>query len=83
VKLRHDNPDLQADSPFRPVYAVKEEMPFVYERGDLLCAVNPSMGGIKLRLKEIRGKEPVYVIGRAAAENEVLIIGPQSFAVFR
>ena len=48
----------------------------------MVCAVNPSEGGIKIRLKEFRGKEPVFVIGSAAVENEVLIIGPQSFAVF-
>jgi len=83
VKLRHDNPDLQADSSFKPVYAVKEELPFVYARGNLLCVVNPSMGGIKIRLKEMKGREPLYVIGRAVVENDALIIGPQSFAVFR
>lgn len=80
--LRHQYEDLQAASSFRPLYAVKETMPFVYERGEMVCAVNPSEGGIKIRLKEFRGKEPVFVIGRAVVENEVLIIGPQSFAVF-
>ena len=80
--LRHQYEDLQAASSFRPLYAVKETMPFVYERGEMVCAVNPSEGGIKIRLKEFRGKEPVFVIGSAAVENEVLIIGPQSFAVF-
>ena len=83
TKLRHTYEDLQADASFRPVYAVKNEMPFVYERGGLLCAVNPSGGGIKIRLGEVRGREPVFVIGRAAVENEVLIIGPQSFAVLK
>ena len=80
--LRHQYEDLQAASSFKPLYAVKETMPFVYERGEMVCAVNPSEGGIKIRLKEFRGKEPVFVIGRAVVENEVLIIGPQSFAVF-
>lgn len=83
IQLRHDNPDLQADSPFKPVYAVKEEMPFVYERGELLCAINPSRSGIRIRLKEVRGRKTVYAIGSASIENEVLIIGPQSFAVFK
>ena len=83
IQLRHDNPDLQADSPFRPVYAVKDEMPFVYERGELLCAVNPSHNGIRIRLKEVRGRKTVYAIGSASIENEILIIGPQSFAVFK
>jgi maltose alpha-D-glucosyltransferase/alpha-amylase len=80
--LRHQYEDLQAASSFKPLYAVKETMPFVYERGEMVCAVNPSEGGIKIRLKKFRGKEPVFVIGRAVVENEVLIIGPQSFAVF-
>ena len=80
--LRHRYADLQADGSFRPVYAVKETLPFVWERGNLLLAVNPSKGGLKVRLDEIRGRKPVYVIGSAVIENDVLIIGSQSFAVF-
>ena len=40
--LKHDQADLQADVPFEVVYAEKEKFPFVYKRGSLLLAVNPS-----------------------------------------
>ena len=40
--LRHKYEDLQADGSFEVVYAEAESFPFVYKRGKLTIAINPS-----------------------------------------
>ena len=42
IHLRHVNADLQADGSFAVLYAEKKAYPFVYRRGGLVIAVNPS-----------------------------------------
>ena len=41
LKLRHDEPDLQADGELKVLCAEKGR-PFVYRRGNLTLALNPS-----------------------------------------
>ena len=43
IALRHAEKDLQADGEFSVVLA-EEGMPFLYRRGELLCAVYPAGG---------------------------------------
>jgi maltose alpha-D-glucosyltransferase/alpha-amylase len=42
IRLRHEHADLQADGAFAVLYAQKGAYPFVYRRGGLVIAVNPS-----------------------------------------
>lgn len=42
INLRHATADLQADSPFSVLYAEHHAYPFIYRRGSLIIAVNPS-----------------------------------------
>jgi len=42
IRLRHEYADLQADGSFAILYAQKGAYPFIYRRGGLVIAVNPS-----------------------------------------
>ena len=81
LALRHAEGDLQADAPFEALCTEKGK-PFVYRRGGLTLAVNPS--GEALAWKHSLGAlTPVYRLGEAFADGDGLTMGPQSFAVFR
>ena len=79
LALRHGQEDLQADAPFEVVCS-EPGRPFVYRRGRLTVAVNPSGESARVRTELSAGK-PVYQIGTCSCENGVLELGPQSFAV--
>ena len=81
LKLRHDEPDLQADGELKVLCAEKGK-PFVYRRGNLTLALNPS--GEKL-FAELDGEvsEALYMLGKADVEGKRLAMGPQSFVVLR
>jgi maltose alpha-D-glucosyltransferase/alpha-amylase len=42
IRLRHEHADLQADGSFAVLHAQKGAYPFIYRRGGLVIAVNPS-----------------------------------------
>ncbi|SFU78198.1 alpha-amylase family glycosyl hydrolase [Butyrivibrio sp. INlla21] len=82
--LKHEYTDLNADASFEVIYAEKENFPFVYRRGNLVIAINPSG---KECCADISAKanvagNPVYTIGIASCDNGKITIAPQSFAVF-
>ena len=77
--LRHKYPDLQADGSFEVVYAADERFPFVFRRGKLLIAVNPSAEKASAGIT-VTG-EIVHQIGEVSLNGEELIMKPQSFAV--
>ena len=88
--LRHAEPDLQADGSFRVLYARKGEAPLVYRRGDLVCAVNPSKKQAEIPYGELEsfagarlGEQLLGIGGSVTAGAHALVLGPQSFAVFR
>jgi maltose alpha-D-glucosyltransferase/alpha-amylase len=81
TKLRHEYRDLQADSSFEVVYAEKEEFPFVFKRGDLVVAVNPSDKKASASLSKKYQK--VYEIGQVEIHEASLKMQPQSFAVLK
>lgn len=92
--LRHKYDDLQADGSFEVIYAEKEQFPFVYRRGNLLIAINPSGNKANATLSDkafVKEKDPsgshcalneVYSIGGCQISGNSLTINPQSFAVF-
>ena len=92
IKLRHTYADLQADGSFDVIYAEKEQFPFVYRRGNLLLAINPSENKASVALPEkayiIGGGKtaskltPVYSIGLFKQEDHTLTLQGQSFVAF-
>ncbi|MBR4457276.1 MAG: glycosylase [Solobacterium sp.] len=86
LALRHQEKDLQADGEFRVVTA-EPDSPFVYRRGSLLCAVNPSGRAMEAALPadiaETIQRTVLYGIGDACVEDGTLKMGAQSFAVIR
>lgn len=79
LALRHNKADLQADADFEPVYAEKGSMPFLYRRGALTVAVNPSCKPASV--PSAGRKSVIYSIGNGRWEDGRLILEPQSFLV--
>lgn len=80
LALRHESPDLQSVANFEVVYAEKGKYPFVYKRGKLLLAVNPSWQSAEIPL-ELQGS-PVFQIGNCALRESRLSMDGQSFGIF-
>lgn len=86
LALRHANEDLQADADFESVYAEDTEPMYVYRRGSLLLAVNPSSSRRSVRLPaRDRGTHTklLYVIGNGTCDGEKITLEPQSFVVLQ
>ena len=81
LKLRHNEADLQADAEYKTVCAEKGK-PFVYRRGKLLLAVNPS-GGKLVADVNADGRQVLFVLGMADIHAGRLAMGPQSFVVLK
>ena len=81
LALRHSEEDLQADGDFEPLCAEKGK-PFVYRRGSLVLAVNPSGAALSAEAP-VAGKKPVYTLGSATIEGETLTLAAQSFVVLK
>ncbi len=81
LKLRHEQADLQADAVFEAVCTEKNK-PFVYRRGDLLLAVNPSGKELSADLDR-EMEEALFTMGTADARGGRLVMGPQSFVVLK
>lgn len=79
--LRHAHEDLQADAPFAVVNDDEGTAPFVYRRGSLLLAVNPSSQTRRYESDPLGGKEILYRIGEADICDACLTMPGQSFAV--
>jgi maltose alpha-D-glucosyltransferase/alpha-amylase len=90
IALRHKMPDLQAEGEFEVLYARANEYPFVYRRGELLLAVNPSakpvsnLTGLTMPEKgKVSNGSALFSIGEASLQNGALSMNGQSFAIFR
>ena len=81
LALRHAHEDLQADAPFAVVNDDEGAAPFIYRRGELFVAVNPSSQRKRYEREWLRGKELVYRIGDASLSDGRLVMPAQSFAV--
>ena len=84
LAFRHAHADLNADAPFKVLYAPKAKddyRPFVWQRGDLICAVNPAGVSIELPLELAEDLKIQYTIGKAEIVNDTLSLGAQSFAI--
>lgn len=82
IRLRHENSSLRADGPFEVLYAKAGKAPFLYRRGDLLLAVNPSAS--KTQTPVPSEGEVIFSIGGSAGQSDrSLRMAPQSFTVIR
>jgi maltose alpha-D-glucosyltransferase/alpha-amylase len=79
LALRHKEEDLQADAELEILCAEKGK-PFVYRRGSLTIAVNPSEKEAVAELS-VQG-EIVYIIGNATLGSSITL-APQSFVIVR
>ncbi len=79
--LRHQLPDLQADTGFSVLYGEKGKLPFVYQRGSLILAVNPSKEKADAPLA-VHGTV-LFEIGGCRLRNGRIETDGQSFAVIR
>lgn len=85
LTLRHAQPDLQADAPFKVLYAPKAKhghRPFAWQRGHLVCAVNPARLPAAVPVELPEGSQPLFSIGSAGVQDGALTLGAQSYAVF-
>jgi len=80
--LRHSMEDLQADAPFSVIHSGTDS-PFVYRRGSLVLALNPSPDAVTFSDPALSGRETAYSIGRCLLRGDTLTMPPQSFAVMR
>ena len=81
LALRHREKDLQADAPFRAV-CTEPDKPFVYRRGELTLALNPSGRALSVTLP-FDVSRTLYQIGEAEADGRRLTVMPQSFIALR
>ena len=81
LRLRAATCDLQADGPFEVIYAEKEKLPFVYRRGSVVMAVNPS-GHVHIVELEENAADRLFAIGEAEWQSGKICMGPQSFAMW-
>ena len=84
LAFRHAHKDLNSDAPFKVLYAPKAKKdyrPFVWQRGDLICAVNPAGVAAELPLELAEDLHIQYTIGKAEIVNDTLSLGAQSFAI--
>lgn len=83
IALRHSEDDLKADGNFEVVYAQKDTFPFVYKRGNLVIAVNPSQKEAKAPLNGNKISDAIYKIGDGQISTDEIILEPQSFIIFK
>ena len=86
IALRHQEEDLHADAPLQ-IICSEPGKPFIYQRGLLLCVVNPEGKELETTLphdvaEHIHG-EIQFEIGDVSVKNAVISAGSQSFAVFK
>ena len=86
LALRHQEEDLQADAAFKVVCS-EAGKPFVYMRGDLLCAVNPAGNEqsvvLPASVAEKLSGSALFELGKAFLDYGVLTVGAQSFVVMK
>lgn len=82
LQLRHEYPCLQADGPYHVLYAESGKYPFVYERGDIVIAVNPSSSEAAAPIS-VQGKTIFRLGGEAECGIDVLRMPAQSFVIIK
>ena len=79
IALRHAHEVLQADADFE-VLRAEAVPPFVYRRGNLILAINPSPEAAKWSSDLLNGRYVIHAINGAVAANGQLLLPSRSFA---
>ncbi len=82
LALRHAEEDLQADSPFEVAYAEGGKCPFVYHRGDILIALNPSAETARASI-DASEKEILFSVGNGDIASGEIVLEGQSCLVLK
>ncbi|HCI74600.1 MAG TPA: glycosylase [Lachnospiraceae bacterium] len=80
LALRHKEEDLQGQPNLEVLYQKKGELPFVYRRGNRICAVNPSSKTVSAPI-DAEDRKPVWQVGAGNLKDGVLTLKPQSFII--
>ncbi len=86
LALRHANADLQADGSFETIYGEDMEPMYVYRRGSLILAVNPSSQERTVQLPagdKGTHTKTLYTIGKGSCDGTAVTLAPQSFIVLQ
>ena len=78
--LRHAHEDLQADAPFSVINDDEGGAPFVYRRGQMILAINPSSQEKRFESETLVDRKLIYRIGEASIAGGCLTMPGQSFA---
>jgi maltose alpha-D-glucosyltransferase/alpha-amylase len=81
IALRHEHKDLQADALFDVLYSFKSF--FVYRRGNLICAVNPSQNEAEFKDTVLLNHKVLYKIHDADLSGDTLKLGAGSFVILK
>lgn len=79
IHLRKKYEDFKANSSFEVL--VHDKQTFVYRRGNLICAMNPSNHEVKVTVT--CGNEALYEIGGARKEGNEIVLPASSFIVLK
>jgi len=81
IALRHAYEDLQADASFQVINDYRHFL--VYQRGSMICAVNPSKDEVTVINQIFRGRQKIYGINQAEVQEDTLRLGAGSFIVLK
>ena len=82
IALRRGNKELQADAAFGVLYAEEKKNPFVYRRGSMIVALNPSGQEVSAPVPA-GGRKVLYRIGQGRADEKEICLGPQSCLILK
>lgn len=80
IALRHAYQDLQADGSFAVIYACQQV--FIYQRGNMICAINTSDEEVSVQNEVFSNVKPVYQIHDIQVNGKNLKMSAGSFVVF-
>ena len=84
IQLRHEHEDLKANGSFKPLFAKSDCPLFLYQRGNLICGVNPSSTPVTISADQLDTewkKNILYSLGSGELTDKELTVGAQSFVV--
>ncbi len=82
LRLRHEEEDLKADADFEAVYAESKKLPFVYRRGGILVALNPSLKTVSTPV-DAGKRKLLFAVGGGTAKDGMITLAPQSALVLK
>ncbi len=82
LAVRHAEEDLQADGLFETAYAASGKCPFVYHRGDILVALNPSDETARASI-DASEKEILFSVGGGDIATGEIVLEAQSCMILK